>query len=423
MNMGYGFQIFVLFILLALSSFFSAAETALTSLGKLRVRYLMEEETPNAQLLSSVLEHPNKLLSTILVGNNIVNIAASSIATSIAIQSFEALTGNKGSGVGISTLVMTVLILIFGEITPKSLAARNAERYSLLLIRPIYVVMVALSPIVKLFTLITNGIIRQLGGKQVIPKPYITEDELRTIVNVSQEEGVLEQREREMIHSIFEFGDTTISDVMIPRIDISAVSVSITYRDLMDHIALEQFSRIPVYEENIDNIIGILYIRDLLLLRDDDKDHFDMRRVMRKAYYIPESMKAAALFREMQKKRIHMAVVVDEYGGTAGIITMEDLVEEVMGDISDEYDEETLPIQTIDENVTIIDGGLHIEEINEMLHLRLPLSEDWDTIGGLIFSKLGRIPTEGEKLVINDTEIIVLEMTKHRIERVKVVKL
>ena len=319
-------QIIVLIILLVLSGFFSMSETALMALSKIRIRHMVEEGVKGAKLVEKLTEDPNKLLGAILIGNNIVNILASSLATTL----FVSLVGP--SGVGIATAVMTVLVLIFGEITPKSIAKQKSEQVSLKVSKPISIIVKLFKPFIGIFTFISSGFIRLLGGDPKASEPFITEEELKTMVGVSEEEGVLEDVEKEMIFNVFDFADSQAKDVMVQRVDIVAVDSEATYEEVLDVIKTEQFSRIPVYNQTIDDIVGILYVKDLIIA-GQNKDGFKVTDYMREPYYTFEFKKIKELFNEMKKTRNHISVVLDEYGGTVGIVTIEDLIEEVFGDI------------------------------------------------------------------------------------------
>lgn len=409
-------QLVVLVILLGFSAFFSASETALMSLSKIRIRHMVDEKVKGAQLVSKLVENPGKLLSAILIGNNVVNIGASALATSIAIRHFE------DKGVGISTAVMTVLVLIFGEITPKSLAARNSEKFSLRVAKPIYLITIVLKPISIIFTFITNGIGKVLGSRVEMGKPYITEEELKTIVDVSHEEGVLEVEEKQMIYNVFEFGDSQVKDVMVPRTDMVAIEVETSYENLVEVFKKEQFSRIPVYKDTTDNIVGILHIKNLLYL-DMDRENFDIKKHMVKPYFTYEYKPTAELFAEMRKKRIAMTVVMDEYGGTAGLITMEDLVEEIVGEIEDEYDEEPHDeIEVIKEDEYIVDGSTKIDVVNEMIGTNIE-SEDFDSIGGFVIGEIGGFPEKGETVECGNIKFIIEDIDKNRIKKLKILTL
>ncbi|MCC5911133.1 MAG: HlyC/CorC family transporter [Clostridiaceae bacterium] len=401
----------ILLLLLVFSAFFSTSETALMALSKIRVRHMMEKKSKGAELIYKHIREPNKLLGTILVGNNIVNIAASALATSLALKFYPV------NGVIIATAVMTILVLVFAEITPKSLAARNAEKVSLIVIKPIALIVVLLYPIVIIFTFITNKLMNIVGGGSNKNKPSITEDELRTVVTVSQEEGVLEKEEKDMIYNVFEFGDQRIKDVMIQRRDMVAINVISTYEGFLNIVRDEKYSRYPIYEEGIDNIVGILNVKDLLFI-DHIEENFNIKRYIRKPYYTFEYKKTTELFKEMKKNKIHIAIVLDEYGGTAGIVTLEDLIEEIVGDIQDEYDEYEKDIELVKENEYIVKGSTKLNDINDVMKLNLE-SEDFDSIGGFITGRLGRLPKSGEVIIYNNIKMVVENVEGNRIQRLR----
>ena len=405
-------QILILFILLIFSSFFSASETALMSLSKIRIRHMVEEKVKGADLINKLVEHPSRLLGTILVGNNAVNIAASALATSLALEFF----GKRG--IGIATAVMTILVLIFGEITPKSLAAQNSEKFSLKVVQPISLIVFILNPIVIVFTKITNLIIKLFGGNISSIQPFITEEELKTIVTVSHEEGVIEVAEKQMIYNVFEFGDLQVKDIMVQRTDIIAINLDLEFEQVIDIMKNEQFSRYPVYRDRIDEIVGILNVKDMIFL-NDLKESFHIDKYLREPYYTFEFKKITEVFNDMKKNRVQMAIVLDEYGGTAGIITMEDLVEEIVGDIQDEYDDFENEIQVIKEDEFLINGSTKIVLLNEMIGTNLE-SEDYDSIGGFIIGELGRLPIKGEKIVYNNITFIVENIEKNRIKNIRI---
>lgn len=403
-------RLIFLLVLIALSALFSASETALTSLSKIRIRQMIDEEVKGAKTIGKLIEDPGRLLSSILVGNNVVNIGSSALATSIAIKQF----GQKG--VGIATGIMTILVLIFAEITPKSLATRNPEKVSLGVARYIQLLTVLLSPIALVFTYITNIILKLFGVNIDKAKPFITEEELKTMLDVSHEEGVLEIEERKMINNVFEFGDSQVKDVMVPRTDMIAIEVNSTYDEIMSIFKEEQFSRIPVYKETIDDIIGILHVKNLAFINGDG---FDIFEVMREPYFTYEFKKTAELFDEMRKNRASLTIVLDEYGGTVGIITMEDLVEEIVGEIEDEYDEDDIGIQVIKEDEYIIDGSIKIDVVNEMIGTDIE-SEDFDSIGGFVIGEMGRFPEKGEVLEHENIKFIIEDIDRNRIKKMKV---
>ena len=405
-------QIIVLIILLVLSGFFSMSETALMALSKIRIRHMVDDGVKGAKLVEKLTEDPNKLLGAILIGNNIVNILASSLATTL----FVSLVGP--SGVGIATAVMTVLVLIFGEITPKSIAKQKSEQVSLKVSKPINIIVKLFKPFIGIFTFISSGFIRLLGGDPKASEPFITEEELRTMVGVSEEEGVLEDVEKEMIFNVFDFADSQAKDVMVQRVDIVAVDSEATYEEVLDVIKTEQFSRIPVYNQTIDDIVGILYVKDLIIA-GQNKDGFKVTDYMREPYYTFEFKKIKELFNEMKKTRNHISVVLDEYGGTVGIVTIEDLIEEVFGDIEDEYDDYENEIEVIKEDEYVVDGSAKLDDISELIGVNME-SEEFDSIGGLIIGELGRFPESKEEVNLNSIRFVVEEIDKNRIKKVRI---
>jgi putative hemolysin len=405
-------ELITLFILISLSAFFSASETALMSLSKIRIRRMLEEEVKHADIINKLVENPSKLLGAILIGNNVVNIGASALATSIAIK----LYGSRG--VGIATGIMTLLILVFGEVTPKSLAAQNSEKTSLKVAKPIYYITIVFKPLISTLTFITNGIIKLLGGKKPGKQPFITEEELKTLVNVSHEEGVLEGEEKQMIYNVFEFGDSLAKDVMTPRTDMVAVDINSSYDELVSLFKEEHFSRIPVYEEDTDDIVGILHIKDLIFFVDN-KENFTIKDILRPAYFTYEYKPTAQLFDDMRLNRIPIAIILDEYGGTAGIVTTEDLVEEIVGEITDEYDEEDEDIEVIKEDEYLVDGSTKIDLLNEMIGTKIE-SEDFDSVGGFVIGVLGRFPEVGETIEYENIKFIIEKIEKNRIEKMRV---
>lgn len=405
-------QILMLIVLIMLSCFFSASETALMSLSKIRIKHMVEEGIKGASTIEKLLENPNKLLSSILVGNNLVNIGASALATSIAID----IWGNEG--VALATGIMTILVLIFGEITPKTLAVQNSEKISLKIAKTISFVVILFKPIVVVCNFISSPFIKLFGGKTHGTQPYITQEELKTMVDVSEEEGVLEGQEKEMIFNVFEFGDLQVKDVMVQRVDITALDVNSTYDEVMETIKRDQFSRIPIYKETIDEIIGILNLKDLVLL--DNKDGFLVESLMREPYYTYEFKKIMDLFREMQKERAYMAIVLDEYGGTVGIVTMEDLVEEIVGEIEDEYDdEEEKEIEVIKEDEYVVVGSIRIDDLNDLIGTSME-SEEFDSIGGFIIGEIGRFPEVGEEIQYQNIKFVIEQVDKNRIMKIRI---
>ncbi|OSB10271.1 HlyC/CorC family transporter [Paraclostridium bifermentans] len=403
----------MLVILLIGSGFFSASETALMSLSRIRVRHMQEEGVKGAKLVGKLTEDSGKLLSSILVGNNVVNIAATSISTSL----FISILGTQG--VAVATALMTILVLIFGEITPKTIAANNSEKIAILVSKPIKVIILILTPVVWVFNIITNIIFKLFGIKSKSGQPYITEEELRTMVNVSQEEGVLEIEERQIINNVFQFGDMQAKEAMVQRLDMVCIDADDGYKEIISLFKEEQFSRMPVYEESADDIIGIVNIKDIIFLEEDEIANFDIRNYVREAFFTYEFKKITELLEEMKKDKSQMAIVVDEYGGTAGLITIEDLVEEIVGEIEDEYDEDESDIEVIKEDEYIIDGSKKISEVNELIGTNLE-SEEFDSIGGFIIGHLKRLPEEHEVIEVDGVKLCIESLDKNRIKKIRV---
>ena len=383
-------QLISLFLLLLLSGFFSSAETALTTVNKVRIRTLCEEGNKRAKTTQKILDNYSKVLSTILIGNNIVNITASSLATTFAIK----LWGNFA--VGIATGVLTILVLLFGEIIPKNLAMLNAEKISLAYSSIIYALMQLFTPVIFIVDALSNLIMKLLHIDPNKKISTMTESELKTYVDVSHEDGVIESEEREIIYNVFEFSDAVAKDIMIPRIDMVTVSLDTGYEDLLKVFRESMYTRIPVYEEDKDNVIGLVNIKDFILVTDEA--HFHIKDIIREAHYTYEFKKTADLMVEMREKTTNVAFVLNEYGSTVGMITLEDLLEEIVGEIRDEYDEdEDEYIKAIDSNTYLVEGGMKLDDINDALEISLQ-SEDYDSLGGLMIEKLDRLPEEDEEI-------------------------
>ena len=405
-------KLVLFFLCLLLSSFFSAAETAFTSLNKIHLRSMMDQKIKNADKVKKILDSPQKLLNTVLIGNNLVNILASTLATSVAIK----LSKNNNIILALSTAFVTFLILVFSEVTPKNFASQNPDKVALGTAKMIMFFAWILTPVVFVLNLVTNGFLILFGMKQEKKAPVVTESDLKTIVDVGHEEGILKVDEKEMINNVFEFGSSTAKDIMIPRTDVIAVNLTAEYKDILNLFKDEGLSRIPVYNESIDNIIGILYLKDLVF--NAEQSNFDLKKYLRKPFFTYEYKPIRELFKVMRVKKIPMAIILDEYGGTSGIITIEDLVEEIVGDISDEYDENEKQIECIKENEYIIDGSTKIDDVNQELNINLK-SEEFDTIGGYLIGVLGYFPKANKIIKTDGLEFIVECVEKNRIEKVR----
>lgn len=412
-------QIIILLILLLLSAFFSSAETCLTTVNKVRMQSMAEDHVKNASTVLKLIEKPTQLLSGILIGNNIVNLTASSLTTSYAIHIAQrnGLPISASVFTGVATGVLTVLILIFGEIVPKSLATVDAEKLALLYAKPVYALTQILRPVSFLMNQISFGLLKLLRV-DVSPRPVITENELLTMVNVSHEEGVIESEEREMITNVVDFGDSLAKDVMVPKMDVEFANIDFTYQELMECYGKKKFTRMPVYKESRDNILGIINLKDIFFYEGSHED-FKISEVMREPYFTYEYKKISELFFEMKKESIPMAIVLDEYGATAGLLTIEDLIEEIVGEIRDEYDgyEEDEITRLDDENYILL-GVAKLDDINEQLGIDIE-SEDYDSIAGHIINLLDHFPKTGERVSDKYAEYLVLSAEKNRIDKVK----
>lgn len=408
----------IIIVLIALSAIFSSAETAFLSTNRIRMRNLHEDGEKRAGLVLDMLEKQNKLISSLLVGNNIVNISASAIATKIATDVFQ------DAGVGIATGVMTLLILVFGEVIPKNVAAAHAENWAMVIAPFIRVVSIVLTPLVFLLTKLSDFVVKFSKKYEDDDVPTITEDEFKLLVDVGQEEGVFDESESEMINSIMEFDEIVVKEIMVPRIDIVGLDGEDNINEALRLIIDGGHSRIPVYEGSIDNIIGILYAKDIFAHLNEDFEHLQVKTLIRNAYYIPETKKVDDLLEELRMKKVHMAIILDEYGGTSGLVTIEDLLEEIIGDIQDEYDTEEDLIVMHSDTVLIADARTPIHDVEEAFDVELEEEilddSEADTIGGLAFEHLGGIPVKGDTVMVDRFQIHVIEVQGRRIAKVKV---
>ena len=430
-SVGIPWSLLLIGVLILLNAFFAMAEIALVSVRKTRIRQLVEEGVPRARTVQRLLEDPTRFLATVQIGVTLVGFFASA-AGAVTLGKplgdlfqripIGIIAGNAGIiAVVAVTLVIGFLSLVIGEISPKSLALQHAERIALWSAGPLMFLSYVTSPFVKLITWTSNALVRPFGGTASFAPPILTEEELKMLVEAGEEEGVLEEEEKEMIHSIFEFTDTVVRKVMVPRTDIRAVEVNSNIDELLDVIMKAGHSRIPVYEESIDNIAGVVHAKDLLRALHENGREVTIRELMRPPYVIPENKKVDELLAEFKRSKVQMAIVVDEYGGTAGLVTIEDLLEEIVGDIMDEYDVEGPLVEIIDENTMVVDARTPIDEINEQMDLTLP-EEEFDTIGGLVFGLLGRQPEQGETIEYGVLDLVVEKTDGRRIEKVKIIK-
>lgn len=406
-------QFVILIILLFLSAFFSSAETALTTVNKIRIRSMMEEGNKRARTVNDVTEDSGKMLSAVLIGNNIVNLTASSLSTTLTQEVF----GNKF--IAYATGILTLLILIFGEITPKTLATIHSEKLALAYGPIIKFLMWFLTPAIWFVNTLSMLVLKLMRVDPNSKGATITENELRTIVEVSHEEGVIETEEKRMITNLFDFGDSQARDVMIPRIDMTFADINSTYQEIIDIFRAEKYTRLPVYEDSTDNVVGIINVKDLLLY--DSHEDFNVRDILREPYYAYEFKKTSELMDELKKTSNNITIVLDEYGSTVGMITLEDLLEEIVGEIRDEYDEDEKDlIEKISDTEYIIAGMTKLDDFNELANTHLQ-SDEYDSIGGFIIELLDRLPEAGDKVTLSGLELTVDKIDKNRIKSVHVI--
>lgn len=402
-------QLIVLFILVLLSAFFSSAETALTTVNRVKMRTLEEEGSRRAAIVNKILDRYSKMLNAILIGNNVVNLSASSLTTTLVIKL------GFGAYIGVFTGVLTFVILLIGEIVPKTWASLNSEKIALAYSRTIYYMMKLMTPVIFIVDAIANGILRLLHIDSS-KKETITENELKTYVDVSHEDGEIETEERELIYNVFEFSDTCAKDIMIPRVNMVTIGSDGTYEELLSIFKESMYTRIPVYQEDKDSMLGFINIKDFFLAEGGS---FQLASLIRDAYYTYEYKKTADLLLEMREKSMNVAFVLNEYGSTVGMITLEDLLEELVGEIRDEYDEDEKElIQKMDEHVYLIEGSMNLSDINDAIGTDLN-SDDYDSIGGIIIGQLDRLPEDEEAVTLEDGTVLQVKgIDQNRISHV-----
>lgn len=382
--------VFMLFLLGA-NAFLASSETALVRVSRIKARSLQEEGRRNAEILVELVEHPNRFLPTILILTLLVSLGASAVATSLAVSL------QVPFAAAVATGVMTFFIFIFGEMAPKTYAVNNYEKVALKLAPLIKPISIVFYPLTRLLITVSNGIVTFFGGKTIKEGPFVSEGDIKTMVTLAEEQAVIEEEEKKLIHSIFEFGDTLVREVMIPRTDMVSLPETASLEVAIDTIIQTGFSRIPVYRKNIDDIVGVLYAKDLLpYLKRGDTDIFP-KEIIREPFFVPESRRVIELLGDLRSRKIHLAIVLDEYGGTAGLVTIEDLLEEIVGEIFDEYDREVVLYEPLGEGKYRFDAMISIDDVNELLKTQLPAHE-WDTLGGLMYNLLGRVPKQGESV-------------------------
>lgn len=425
-------EIIILIILIGINAFFAAAEISVVSLKELTLEKKASEGDKKAQQLLNIIKEPSKFLATIQVG---VTLASFFTSASAAVGLSKVLEGAliklnidfvSSFAPTISFVIVTILIsylsLLFGELLPKRLALRKSELIATKSLGVIKVVNVIAKPLVASLTKATNFFVNLIYGASVEDEDAITEEEIKMMINVGEERGIFRKAETEMINSIFQFDDTTVADVMTPRPDMVVLDIESNFEEALKVIISEKYSRIPVYEENIDNIVGILYTKDIIdyMAFKSENEKFNLRDFIKEPYFVTEYMKIDILLKEMQKRSIHIGIVIDEYGGTAGLITIEDMLEEIVGNIYDEYDDMEVEIAVKGEHEYEIDGGINMGELNELLHSDYP--ENYDTVSGLVLDYFGRFPKKGESIVIEEYKFTILEIENRRIKKILVKK-
>lgn len=422
--------IILIAVLVLLNAFFAAAEMSLVSVRKTRIKQLVEEGNDRARTVLSLLENPTNFMATVQIGVTVVGFLASAFtAVNVAepVSKWLVAIGMPNDAakptavVGV-TIILTLFTLIFGEIAPKSLAIQHSERIALCIGSTVKFLSVIALPAVKIVSFLSDLLVKPFGGHVRFTNPILTEEELKMLVEAGEEEGVIEEEEKEMIHSIFDFTDTVARQVMVPRTDMDAAPVTSTLDELLDVITTTGHSRIPIYEDNVDSIIGVVHAKDLLPVLRQAKRSFDMHSVMRKAYFIPETKDVDELLADFKRGNVQMAIVRDEYGGTAGLVTVEDLLEEIVGEIRDEYDIEEPLIELIDSDHALVSARMSIDDLNEQMDIDIPESEEFETIGGFVFDMFGRQPGEGEMMSWSNLDFIVQHLESGRIERIQVIR-
>lgn len=408
----------VIFIVcLLLSAFFSSSETAFTALQRIRVEHLVSTKVPGAARIARMMRHPEKLLSAILTGNNLVNTTAAVLATVLAVSVWGE------HGILIATIGVTIILLIFCETTPKIIAAHNAERTAIRLARPVEVAQAVFTPAVLALSSIASRLSKMAGGEPV-PRSLVSGEEIRTMISVGHKEGTVEEAEAEMLHNVFDFGDRPVREVMVPRPEVVAIAQGSTVADFLALYAKSPLSRFPVYEENMDNVVGILSIKDVLmaLAKGTIDNQSAIDDLIRPSYFTPETKRINELFAEMRDNNYRMAVIVDEYGGTAGVVSLSRLVEEIVGQVGDELASVEKEYEAINEYTFQVDGSMRTDEANEEMELELPEGEDYETVAGFILNLLGHIPKRGEQLKYKGLKIVITKMRGLKIEEVLLTK-
>ncbi len=415
-------DLIVLGILFFFSGFFSASETALMGLGRTRLAQAIERGGEAGKALETWKTDPNRLLTTILIMNNVVNISATTIAAFLAVHISEMFGLNRGQMGALVAALVTLIIIIFGEVTPKVLAIHKSESLALLVIRPLVFLAKILHPVSRFLVLTASLFLRPFGLKPGDSIPMVTEEEIHTLIQMGADEGVLEDQEHQMIHGVIGLGETQVREVMVSRTEMECINAADHMERIINQIVQAGYSRMPVYRDNVDNIVGVVYTKDIISVLEN-RELIVLQDILRQPYFVPETKKVDELLHEFQRGRLHLAIVVDEYGGTSGLVTLEDLIEEIVGEIRDEYDIEEKNIEKTGDTLWVTDAQADVMEVNDALETNLPDMKDINTIGGFISHLLGHLPRQGEQVVYQDLHFTILAASSRKIEKIQIRKL
>ena len=411
----------IIILCLIFIALLSSSEVAFIAFNRIRIRHLIEKGSSSAETAQKIRDQHDRLFSAVILSGNLFTVLATSVGTALALKFF-----GEEYGIIISTIIMTFLTVVFGELAPKTFAVTHAEKVALFMAKPMEMYIKLISPLAWIFNKLSSLIIRFFGG-EIKPTPqFLTEEEMKAMISIGEEEGTLEKEEKEMLHKVFEFGDKKVSEAMVPRTEIVAVPEDAVVADVLELLTTEGYSRFPVIKETVDNIIGILYVKDILIkmAKEEIAPDTSIATLIRDAYYIPESKMVTELLDEMQKNKFQIAIIVDEHGGTAGIITLEDIMEEIVGGLQDEFEaiEAEKEVEIVDESTLVVSGFTGIDEVNELVGVDLK-SEEFNTIGGLLFGLFGHLPKVGEQLKYHGLRFLILDMDGKKIDKVKITKL
>jgi putative hemolysin len=415
------FSVLIIIVCIILVAILSSSEVAFISLNRIRLRNLFEKGDDRARIAQRIRDEHDRLFSAVILSGNLFTVLATSVGTAIAISVM-----GKDVGIVVATVVMTILTVVFGELAPKTFAVTHAEKISLAMARPLEIYIKIISPLVTVFNKMSNAIIRVFGG-EVVPSPQLmTEEEMKAMIKIGEEEGAIEKEEQEMLHNVFAFGDKKVTEAMVPRTELVAIPEDAVVADALSLVSEEGYSRYPVIWETVDNITGLLYVKDIVrkMAKEDVPTNTPIKNFIRDAYYFPESKMVTSLLDDMQKNKFHIAIIVDEHGGTAGLITLEDIMEEIVGSPQDEFEaiEAETEVEVLDERTFVVSGSTGIDEINELVNIELE-SEEFHTIGGLLFGLFGHLPKVGEQLRYQDLRFLILEMDGRKIDKIKITKI